>query len=43
MRKFPAFARLKPDNRRARLFVAIEDWLNDSRRVSAPAVVRLKS
>jgi poly(3-hydroxyalkanoate) synthetase len=27
--KYRAFARLAPDSRRARLFVAIEDWLND--------------
>lgn len=28
-RKFEAFAALKPDSERARLFVALEDWLND--------------
>jgi len=27
--KFRAFARLDPDSDRARLFVAMEDWLND--------------
>jgi poly(3-hydroxyalkanoate) synthetase len=27
--KYRGFARLRPDSRRARLFVALEDWLND--------------
>jgi polyhydroxyalkanoate synthase len=34
--KFDAFASLKPDSARARLFVALEDWLNDGVPLSAP-------
>jgi len=29
IRKFVGFAELDPDSQRARLFVAVEDWLND--------------
>lgn len=41
MRKFPVYARLSQTGRRARLFVAIEDWLNDGRRLAAPAAREL--
>ncbi len=34
--KFRAFARLSPDSERARLFVALEDWLNDGVPLAAP-------
>jgi poly(3-hydroxyalkanoate) synthetase len=34
--KFRAFARLDPDSERARLFVALEDWLNDGIPLPAP-------
>ncbi len=34
--KYRAFARLDPDSARARLFVALEDWLNDGVPLSAP-------
>jgi len=34
--KFRAFARLDPDGPRARLFVALEDWLNDGVPLAAP-------
>ncbi|WP_137125881.1 alpha/beta fold hydrolase [Roseomonas sp. HF4] len=34
--KFRAFARLAPDSDRARLFVALEDWLNDGVPLPAP-------
>jgi poly(3-hydroxyalkanoate) synthetase len=34
--KFRAFARLAPDTDRARLFVALEDWLNDGVPLPAP-------
>jgi poly(3-hydroxyalkanoate) synthetase len=34
--KFRAFARLNPDSERARLFVALEDWLNDGVPLPAP-------
>ena len=34
--KFRAFARLDPDGERARLFVALEDWLNDGIPLPAP-------
>jgi pimeloyl-ACP methyl ester carboxylesterase len=34
--KFRAFARLAPDSERARLFVALEDWLNDGIPLPAP-------
>lgn len=35
-RKFEAFAALDPDSERARLFVALEDWLNDGVPLPAP-------
>ncbi len=35
-RKFIAFSRLDPDSRKARLFVALEDWLNDGVPLTAP-------
>lgn len=35
-RKFEAFATLRPDSARARLFVALEDWLNDGVPLAAP-------
>ena len=35
-RKFEAFAALQPDNARATLFVALEDWLNDGVPLAAP-------
>ncbi len=38
-RKFRAFARMRPDSARARLFVALEDWLNDGVPL-APTVAR---
>jgi poly(3-hydroxyalkanoate) synthetase len=34
--KFRTFARLPPDSERARLFVALEDWLNDGVPLAAP-------
>ena len=34
--KYRAFARLDPDSDRARLFVALEDWLNDGVPLAAP-------
>jgi poly(3-hydroxyalkanoate) synthetase len=34
--KFRAFARLRQDSERARLFVALEDWLNDGIPLPAP-------
>ncbi len=34
--KYRAFARLDPDSKRARLFVALEDWLNDGVPLAAP-------
>jgi poly(3-hydroxyalkanoate) synthetase len=34
--KFRAFARLDPSSERAKLFVALEDWLNDGVPLSAP-------
>ena len=34
--KFRAFARLRQDSERARLFVALEDWLNDGVPLPAP-------
>ncbi|MBN9561249.1 MAG: alpha/beta fold hydrolase [Alphaproteobacteria bacterium] len=34
--KYRAFARLQPDSDRARLFVALEDWLNDGIPLAAP-------
>jgi polyhydroxyalkanoate synthase subunit PhaC len=34
--KYRAFARLAPDSDRARLFVALEDWLNDGVPLAAP-------
>ena len=34
--KYRAFARLDPDGPRARLFVALEDWLNDGVPLAAP-------
>jgi len=36
LRKFSAFADLDPDSPRARLFVALEDWLNDGVPLAAP-------
>ncbi|MEO1000096.1 MAG: alpha/beta fold hydrolase [Pseudomonadota bacterium] len=36
-RKFRAFARLDPESPRARLFVAVEDWLNDGQPLAAGA------
>jgi poly(3-hydroxyalkanoate) synthetase len=35
-RKYRSFARLEPDGPRARLFVALEDWLNDGVPLAAP-------
>jgi polyhydroxyalkanoate synthase len=35
-RKFVAFARLDPDDPKARAFVALEDWLNDGVALAAP-------
>ena len=35
-RKFESFAALKPDSARAKLFVALEDWLNDGVPLAAP-------
>ncbi|MCK8785481.1 alpha/beta fold hydrolase [Roseomonas sp. NAR14] len=35
-RKFRAFAALPPESERARLFVALEDWLNDGVPLAAP-------
>lgn len=35
-RKYRGFARLDPDGPRARLFVALEDWLNDGVPLAAP-------
>ena len=34
--KYRAFGRLDPDSERARLFVALEDWLNDGVPLAAP-------
>jgi poly(3-hydroxyalkanoate) synthetase len=34
--KYRAFARLDPDSDRARMFVALEDWLNDGVPLAAP-------
>ena len=34
--KYRAFAKLDPDSARARLFVALEDWLNDGVPLAAP-------
>ncbi|MBE9607470.1 alpha/beta hydrolase [Acetobacteraceae bacterium H6797] len=34
--KFRAFSRLPPESDRARLFVALEDWLNDGTPLAAP-------
>lgn len=34
--KYRAFAHLRPDSPRARLFVALEDWLNDGVPLAAP-------
>ncbi len=34
--KYRAFAKLNPDSDRARLFVALEDWLNDGVPLAAP-------
>ena len=34
--KYRGFARLDPDGERARLFVALEDWLNDGTPLAAP-------
>ena len=34
--KYRGFARLDPDSERARLFVALEDWLNDGVPLAAP-------
>lgn len=34
--KYRAFARLDPDGARARMFVALEDWLNDGVPLAAP-------
>jgi poly(3-hydroxyalkanoate) synthetase len=34
--KYRAFARVRPDSDRARLFVALEDWLNDGVPLAAP-------
>ena len=34
--KYRAFARLRQDSERARLFVALEDWLNDGIPLAAP-------
>ena len=34
--KYRAFARLDPESERARLFVALEDWLNDGVPLAAP-------
>jgi polyhydroxyalkanoate synthase subunit PhaC len=34
--KYRAFAKLDPDSERARLFVALEDWLNDGVPLAAP-------
>jgi polyhydroxyalkanoate synthase subunit PhaC len=34
--KYHAFARLDPEGERARLFVALEDWLNDGIPLAAP-------
>ena len=36
IRKFVGFAGLDPDSQRARLFVAVEDWLNDGVPLAAP-------
>lgn len=36
VRKFVGFAGLDPDSERARLFVAVEDWLNDGVPLAAP-------
>lgn len=36
LRKFRSFARCPQDSRRARLFVALEDWLNDGVPLAAP-------
>jgi len=36
IRKFVGFAGLDPDSERARLFVAVEDWLNDGVPLAAP-------
>jgi polyhydroxyalkanoate synthase len=36
IRKFAGFAELDPDSERARLFVAVEDWLNDGVPLAAP-------
>ncbi|MEL6317192.1 MAG: alpha/beta fold hydrolase, partial [Pseudomonadota bacterium] len=41
MRKFPGFARARRDSPRGRLFVAVEDWLNDGMRLAAPAAREL--
>ena len=35
-RKFIGFSRLDPNSRKARLFVALEDWLNDGVPLTAP-------
>ena len=36
IRKFVGFAELDPESQRARLFVAVEDWLNDGVPLAAP-------
>jgi polyhydroxyalkanoate synthase len=36
IRKFVGFGELDPDSERARLFVAVEDWLNDGVPLAAP-------
>jgi polyhydroxyalkanoate synthase len=36
VRKFLAFGKLNPDSRRAEVFVALEDWLNDGVPLAAP-------
>ena len=41
LRKFPEFAGLDRDSARGRLFVAVEDWLNDGVRLAAPAAREL--
>lgn len=41
LRKFPTFAKLSRNSARGRLFVAVEDWLNDGVRLAAPAAREL--
>lgn len=41
MRKFPSFGRRRARGPKDRLFIAVEDWLNEGRRLAAPAAETL--